>query len=125
MRFGRGGIMATFGSAGIKLDTRRLDAMARGLKTNTSNALARTARQVEATAKMNIIAKDIIDTGAMLNSVTTTQQSEGVYWVHDGVEYGVYHELGTHRISARPFMVPAVEAVGAQVEAIIAKELFE
>jgi hypothetical protein len=61
----------------------------------------------------------------MLNSVTTTQQSEGVYWVHDGVEYGVYHELGTHRISARPFMVPAVEAVGAQVEAIIAKELFE
>lgn len=109
----------------IKLDTRKLDALARGLKTNTSNALARTARQVEATAKMNIISKDIIDTGAMLGSVTTTQQSEGVFWVHDGVEYGVYHELGTHKISARPFMVPAVEAVGEYIGAIITKELFE
>jgi HK97 gp10 family phage protein len=115
--------MATVGS--IKLDTRKLDALARGLGTNTSQALAAIAYQVEAMAKGNIIAKDIIDTGALLGSVMTAKQSEDTYWVSDGVEYGVYHELGTHKISARPFMVPAVESVGAQVDDIIAKELFK
>ena len=115
--------MANVGS--IRLDTRRLDALARGLETDTDTALARIGREVQALAMANIIAKDIYDTGALHNSITTTKQGEGVYWVSDGVEYGVYHELGTHKIGARPFMVPAVEAVGAQVEAIIAKELFE
>jgi len=108
----------------IRLDTTKLDALARGLKVNTKDALAAVAFQVEANAKSNIIAKDIIDTGAMMNSVQTTQQSPNSYWVHDGVEYGIYHELGTHKIGARPFMVPAVETVGAQVDAIIARELF-
>lgn len=31
-------------------------------------------------------------------------------WVHDGVEYGVYQELGTSRMGAQPFLRPAVEA---------------
>ena len=128
--------MATFGSAGIKLDTRKLDALARGLKTNTSNALARTARQVEAKAKINIIAKDIIETGTLLGSITTTKQSDGVYWVHDGTEYGLYLELGhitalqpgsfnvRQFVAARPFLVPAVEETGEYIGGIVTKELF-
>ena len=31
-------------------------------------------------------------------------------WVHDGVEYGIYQELGTSQMGAQPFMRPAVEA---------------
>ena len=109
----------------IKLDTRKLDALARGLEVGTGKALGAVAREVQAVAMANIITKDIIDTGAMLNSMATTWKSKGFFWVHDGVEYGVYHELGTHKISARPFMVPAVEAVGEMVNGIVAKELFE
>lgn len=30
--------------------------------------------------------------------------------ISDGVDYGVYHELGTTRIHARPFLVPAFES---------------
>jgi len=33
-----------------------------------------------------------------------------VYIVADGVEYGLYQEMGTSRNAAHPFMVPAVEA---------------
>jgi len=31
-------------------------------------------------------------------------------WVHDGVEYGVFQELGTDKMAAHPFMRPAIEA---------------
>lgn len=31
------------------------------------------------------------------------------YIIHDGVEYGVYVELGTERMPARPALIPAFE----------------
>lgn len=31
-------------------------------------------------------------------------------WVHDGVEYGIYQEMGTHKMAAQPFMRPSIEA---------------
>jgi HK97 gp10 family phage protein len=34
---------------------------------------------------------------------------ELTYTLQDGVEYGIFHELGTKRMRARPFIVPAVE----------------
>jgi len=108
----------------VRLDTRELDAIARHLDLNTDDAVEAIARQVEALAKSTIVAKDIIDTGALLGSIAVTKQGTNSRWVHDGVEYGVYHELGTHRIGARPFMTPAVEAVNREVADIVKKELF-
>ena len=108
----------------VRLDTAVLDKLARALGTNTNGAVAAVATQIEAMAKSNIIAKDIIDTGALLGSVHTEKKSDGVYWVADGVEYGVHHELGTHKIDARSFMTPAVEAVNGQIADIMKRELF-
>jgi hypothetical protein len=31
-------------------------------------------------------------------------------WVHDGVSYGVFQEMGTHKMAAQPFMRPSIEA---------------
>jgi HK97 gp10 family phage protein len=108
----------------IKLNTAGLDALARGLGVNTEDAVAAMAYQVEAVTKANIIAKDIIDTGALLGSIQTEDKGEAVWWVSDGVEYGIFNELGTSRLAARPFMTPAVEMVGQQVADIVKKELF-
>lgn len=110
-------------SANIRLDTSGLDALQRRLNVNGDQAVAAVAFQLEATVKGTIISKDIIDTGALLNSIHTEKRGEKVYWVADGVEYGVYHELGTHRMAARPFMTPAVEKVNLQIADIIKEEL--
>jgi hypothetical protein len=58
--------------------------------------------------------------------------------IADGVEYGVHQEWGTSKMSAQPFMSPAVEAVrpgfqsafqnqltDAQVEAVVVKGAFD
>ena len=90
-----------------KLDTRVLDAIAKGLDKNNDQVLASVAFQVEAEAKV----RAPVDTGALKNSIHTEKKKPGLYWVADGVEYGVYQELGTHKMSAHPFMKPAVERV--------------
>lgn len=107
-----------------KLDTSGLDALARKLEINTEGALSAIAHRVEAEVKGNIVAKDIIDTGAFLGSIHVEHLSEKVKWVTDGVEYGIYQELGTSRIAARPTFVPAVEAVASEIGAIIQEEIF-
>lgn len=43
--------------------------------------------------------------------------------VADGVEYGVYQELGTVKMSAQPFMRPAVEAVRSGFDAAFRNQL--
>jgi len=90
-----------------KLDTRVLDAIAKGLDKNSDQVLASVAFQVEAEAKV----RAPVDTGALKNSIHTEKKKQGLYWVADGVEYGIYQELGTHKMSAHPFMKPAVEKV--------------
>lgn len=55
-----------------------------------------------------------VDTGALKNSIHTEGRGGLVYWVADGVEYGIYQELGTSRMRAQPFMVPGAEWVRPQ-----------
>ena len=102
-----------------KLDTRVLDAIAKGLDKNSDQVLASVAFQVEAEAKV----RAPVDTGALKNSIHTEKKKQGLYWVADGVEYGIYQELGTHKMSAHPFMKPAVEKV-QQYLADLYKRLF-
>lgn len=97
---------------GVKLDTSVLDAIARDLDTNTDNVLKSIAFQVEAQAKP--LAP--VDTGALVNSINTENKEKNLYWVSDGVEYGIFQELGTHKMAAHPFMVPATEQVGRYID---------
>jgi HK97 gp10 family phage protein len=95
----------------VKLDTRVLDKIAANLDGSTDRALGSIAFQVEGEAKV----RAPVDTGALRNSIHTEKKKAGLYWVADGVEYGIYQELGTYKMRAQPFMVPATEAVGRDV----------
>lgn len=105
----------------IKLDTKRLDEIIRKLGTNADHAVNTIARQVEAYAK--IFAP--VDTGALRNSLHTEREEEMVYFVGDGVEYGIYQEFGTYKMAAHPFMIPALEKVSGQIGATFQRELFK
>lgn len=51
-----------------------------------------------------------IDTGLLRNSINFEVKDEMAI-VFVGAEYGIYVEFGTARMSARPYLGPAVEAV--------------
>jgi HK97 gp10 family phage protein len=57
-----------------------------------------------------------VDTGALRNSINIRQMQSLLWRVQDGPArdgrlYGIYQELGTYKMAAQPFMIPAVEQV--------------
>jgi len=50
---------------------------------------------------------------------------EIAYYLHDGVHYGIYQELGTSKMRARPFIRPAVEQAMRELPAAIQKSGLE
>lgn len=60
-----------------------------------------------------------VDTGRLRNSITHQQESENVEVIGTNVSYSVYVELGTSKMSARPFLRPAAEGHAAEYAAIL------
>jgi hypothetical protein len=52
-----------------------------------------------------------VDTGTLRGSMRVEKTGDLEYQVMDGVEYGVYLELGTARMAARPFVTPVIETM--------------
>ena len=73
----------------------------------------------------NVIAKNIIDTGTLLNSIQNEPISVGFLRaeVATRVHYAIYHEEGTSKMRARPFFRPAFEKVNPQFIAAIEKAI--
>ena len=93
---------------GLKLDTAKLDQLIRDLQPQAEAIVAKAAMQVQGEAAT----RAPVDTGALRNSIQADEHNGPLeWWVHDGVEYGIYQELGTSRMAAQPFMKPAVESV--------------
>src|SRR6056297_111030 len=64
-----------------------------------------------------------VDTSALKNSIIA--EPKGTGWaLHDGVEYGVHLEYGTATMAARPFMLPAVERVIANLPSDLAEAVY-
>lgn len=108
----------------IKLDTSALDRMIAQVPGNVDKVVEEAAQTVAAETKKNIRTWGLIDTGALLNSIEATKKKSGTWEVHDGVEYGVYWELGHKNIFLRryvrkPFMTPAIAYVAAKFEQMI------
>ena len=109
-------------SVEIRLDTRELERIARGLNADVDDVLGILAHQVEGISK----ALAPVDTGALKNSIGTKRQKQNEWRVHDGVEYGIYQELGTSKMAAQPFMVPAAEKVARDMASgAIWRRIFE
>lgn len=100
--------MAITANVRVTLDTKKLDEYARNIGRTADRAVQAVAMQGVNEVKIEIVAKDIIDTGALLNSIEAEKLAERLWMVRDGVHYGIYQEFGTYRMGARPFMLPGV-----------------
>lgn len=76
---------------------------------------------VERGAKQNITDHDLIDTGALKNSVTVSTPDESTVRIGPSVHYGIWHEIGTKHHIARPYLVPAFDVVRAELPARMRK----
>lgn len=102
-------------SFSMTVDVTRLLELTRRLG-NVDDMLFDVAEQTADKVKQNIERKKVIDTGALLNSITAEKRGNDGVVVRDGVSYGVYNEFGTDKMAARPFFVPAVEQAGEVIE---------
>ena len=109
------------GVGSIRLDTRRLDEIARKLNTNAEGAVKSIAFQIEAVAKPLAPFK----TGYLRNSIEARSVAPLLWWVQVGAEYAVYQEFGTYKMSAHPFLTPTCEQVSKQIGAEFKRELFK
>lgn len=91
----------------MSLDTAVLDELIATVRTRVSKAVNITGLSITS----NAAAMAPVDTSALRNSILSESKMEEdlKFVVQDGVEYGVFQELGTSRMSAQPFMIPAVE----------------
>lgn len=69
---------------------------------------------IEAETKRQIIAMDAVDTGNMLNSVSSTIRGDGRFSTIEGevgptAEYSGYVHDGTSRMAGRPFLATAAD----------------
>jgi len=95
-------------------DLHRLYTSIRGVVAGTEpkvrQAVAKTLVDIETDAKLIIVAKDIIDTGDLLNSVSHEIDADGLGGeVGPTVDYGIWQEVGTSTQEPRPYMGPAFD----------------
>lgn len=117
-------------SVTIKLDTSVLDRMLAKVPGNADAVVEEAALTVAAEAQKNIRGWPLIDTGALLNSLQAEPKRRGLWEVHDGVEYGVYWELGHRNIFLRryvrkPFLTPAINYVAAKFVQMIQRGIIK
>ena len=115
------------------LDTKKLDELIAKNPTRAKRVIKESTFQVEAWYKERVPRdlqrppKDMRRkvTGNLRNSIDSTFENSGFMGiVSDGVEYGIYQELGTSRIPARPALKPAIERL-AKLWIEKWKELFD
>jgi HK97 gp10 family phage protein len=91
----------------VKLDTRKLDRLIKENRPGVARTVEKYGWAIAGEAATNAP----IDTGALRNSITSESNMDAdalTFTVQDGVTYGIFQELGTSRMAAQPFLVPAV-----------------
>lgn len=93
---------------GVIIDTSVLDKMTKELEPKAS----RIVRQYGNAIATDAVKRAPVDTGNLINTILANSKliSNLVFRVQDGTEYGLFQELGTSKMAARPFLVPALEA---------------
>lgn len=105
-----GGKVVKYGGSvgGVTIDTSILDKMTAEMKPKARAIVNQYGVAISGEAAK----RAPLDTGALRNSILAASQmiSDMVYRIQDGVEYGIFQELGTGKMAAQPFIVPAIEA---------------
>lgn len=106
---------------GIDVDTSQVRALSSRIATaggrvgaRGSLALRKTALDIEADAKSLIVSMDAVDTGDMLNSVSTTISGDGrsgtmTAEIGPTADYAIYVHEGTSVMPGRPFLALAYD----------------
>lgn len=90
----------------VTLDTRVLDNLIKTAPNRISAILRTSVFAIVGDAKI----RAPVATGALRNSIDAEEKNKLLWHIHDGVEYGIFQELGTSRMRAQPFLTPAVMA---------------
>ena len=72
----------------------------------------------EGHAKKEITRQKAVDTGRLRNSITFVTEEDAVY-IGTNVEYAPYVELGTVKMSPRPYLKPAATDHKAEYDALM------
>lgn len=83
----------------------RLPELAGQLRERASEAVRKTALDIEAGAKAIVP----VDTGNLKNSIQTKMEDDLTATIGTHVEYAPYVEYGTHRMAAQPYLTPSAE----------------
>lgn len=116
----------------MNVDTKKLEQVIRDLSGNAEDMLAGAATQMVGDIKLAMTDSPATgitytrgsvqhtaseagnaprpDTGELMGSITHRKTGKLEQTIYDQVEYGVYLELGTEFIEARPFMSPVFES---------------
>lgn len=100
----------------VRLDISPLLALKARIKPEAAKIVAKAAYKAEGYAK----AFAPVDTGALKNSISTHQNNPMLWRIQDGPArdgrlYGIYQEMGTYKMSAHPFFIPAIEKVEGEL----------
>ena len=99
----------------LEVNTRRLDKLPVAVNLKVRDAVSQTTTDIQGEAQQNIRDLDLIDTGNLLNSITASTSMDGMTgYVDVGAFYGIYHEFGTVKMAARPFLGPAVSVLTSE-----------
>jgi HK97 gp10 family phage protein len=125
------GLIGSIGPSGkflnftLEADFRLLDTLEENVLRNVKEVVKKAGVDAVAGVLQNIHSKQLIKSGNLLGSVSTIPNTtDGLsVTIIVGAYYGIYLELGTSRMAARPFFGPAIDAIGpgfiAQVAAAI------
>ena len=99
-----------------------LRAVTAGTEDKVRQAVAKTLLDIEADAKVIIVAKVIVDTGDLLNSVSHEIDDDGMGGeVGPTVDYGIWQEIGTSTQPAREYLGPAFDRRSPALDQALAK----
>ena len=92
---------------GIQLDTSLLDKITAELRPAASDIINKRGTKIASDWAQGVA----VDTSAFRNGILSEShlESDLLYIAQDAVEYGIYQELGTSKMAARPNLVPAIE----------------
>jgi HK97 gp10 family phage protein len=91
----------------LKVELNKFPEVGSRIRAQLSKAIRKAGFDIEAHAK-NVVP---VRTGNLKNSIQTEIKNDLLAQVQVGAEYGIYVEYGTRKMSARPYLRPAVEEV--------------
>ena len=93
---------------------------------NVLDALEKATKQTSLAAQADARDNAPVDTGNLKQSISTEHERSieaATSTVYTNVEYGIYQEMGTVKMAAHPYMMPALNANKSTFEHLARKEL--